>query len=378
MTTEQLFPEPNSSESEPASPHNGSVGDALSRPIPTDAALMAHEGDYTADFDPEPADQALEYRLREEISTLNRTVWENRIGPGDLDRWLERFETSEDAVALGHDDGATRLHALFLLSQFLYFGDREVRALLRTLFEEFIRYPVVSELRRALNDTLKIDDLYGSFELALRRTRFLGVGNPSESGPHLLYYFRQENRLGKELFRNVYELLDRTDKQCPVLREPSVLNYVFIDDFCGTGEQATEFYHDAVEEVRVASVTTGNDVRFSYLALAARTDGLEYVRQNSMFDQVDSVLKLDSSFETFSDVSRYFQPPLPEGISKSTAEQLCFYFGSQLWPYHPLGYQNSALMLGFRHNTPDNTLPIFWFGEERSGWFPIFRRYHKK
>lgn len=29
------------------------------------------------------------------------------------------------------------------------------------------------------------------------------------------------------------------------------------------------------------------------------------------------------------------------------------------------------------HNTPDNTLPIIWFDEDKSMWTPIFRRYNK-
>lgn len=350
----------------------GSTGSATPAPLeaPDEVAVASVE-----DEDPRIA---VERRLREEILALNATVWEHRIGPGDLDRWLERLDATEDASALGDDDGSTRLHALYLLSQFLYFGDREVRALLRTLYEDLVRYPVVSQLRRALGDTRRQDRLEAGFQLALRATRFLGVGNPSESGPHLLYYFRQENGLPKEVFRNVYELLDRRDKQQPVLAEPPVAHYVFLDDFCGTGEQASDFYWQAVHDVREAAQAEGLDVRFSYLALAARTGGLARLRADSEFDNVDAVLKLDTSFAAFSPESRYFQPPLPVGISKAFAENLCFWHGTELWERHPLGYQGCALLLGFRHNTPDNTLPIFWFGEDGSGWFPIFRRYHKK
>ena len=63
---------------------------------------------------------------------------------------------------------------------------------------------------------------------------------------------------------------------------------------------------------------------------------------------------------------------------KGRARDLCLRCGEQLVPSHPLGYRDGQLLLGFSHNTPDNTLPVFWY-EERDGpnWRPMFRRYPK-
>ena len=49
----------------------------------------------------------------------------------------------------------------------------------------------------------------------------------------------------------------------------------------------------------------------------------------------------------------------------------------QLAAKHQLGYGDGQLLLGLFHNTPDNTLPIFWFNEEGKEWYPIFKRYNK-
>ena len=42
-----------------------------------------------------------------------------------------------------------------------------------------------------------------------------------------------------------------------------------------------------------------------------------------------------------------------------------------------LGFKDCQLLLGFNHNTPDNTLPIFWYDEKNYNWYPIFKRYKK-
>lgn len=45
--------------------------------------------------------------------------------------------------------------------------------------------------------------------------------------------------------------------------------------------------------------------------------------------------------------------------------------------HRALGFGNNQLLISMHHNTPDNTLPIIWFDEDKSMWTPIFRRYNK-
>jgi hypothetical protein len=42
-------------------------------------------------------------------------------------------------------------------------------------------------------------------------------------------------------------------------------------------------------------------------------------------------------------------------------------YGKKLYKNHMLGYKDSQLLLGLEHNTPNNTLPIFW---SEKGWNP--------
>ena len=59
----------------------------------------------------------------------------------------------------------------------MYFGSRETRALLRSLFRDAYRYPIVESIRRATGDTLDAAYIHNQFAAELLATRFLGIGN---------------------------------------------------------------------------------------------------------------------------------------------------------------------------------------------------------
>jgi len=311
--------------------------------------------------------------LFQELNTLSRRVWEGNAKRAQIERWLNNFVPDAPSAP----DPSERLHALYLLAHFMYFGARETRALLRALYRELVRYPVVAEVRKALNDSRDVELLEQMFEVALQRTRFIGIGNPSDSGSYLLYHFRQENKLSRQLFISAHQILDRATGTAPSLRVPEVTRYIFLDDFCGSGQQAEDFSKQLVEELKTVSARQGFDVVVAYYVLVATSRGLDAVRARTKFDDVRCIVELDETFRCFSPNSRYFRNA-PKRIDASFAEQMSYYYGSQLFG-GPHGFGDSQLLIGFHHNTPDNTLPIFWYDEpRRSNWQPIFRRYHKK
>jgi len=321
------------------------------------------------------------------IKSLSESLWERKATQPTINEWLENFADVQD----GHTS-ARQLHALYLLSHFMYFGAREMRELMRVLFRDLYRYPIIEQLRNNNGHSTDTLLLNSRFQEELDNTLFLGIGNPSESGSHLLYYFRQENGLPKSLFVHTHELLVRSPRGAVdrflnwlsrgywrgkmSLRHPSVTRYVFIDDFCGSGHQAQEYSSQIVEDIKALSPTS----EVSYFVLCATSEGLEAVRDNTLFDVVRCVFELDTSFRCFSSNSRYFPAPQPwSAIAGDVAEEMCVSYGSRLVPDAPLGYGDCQLLLGFHHNTPDNTLPIFWAGEDPLGppWKPMFKRYPK-
>jgi hypothetical protein len=306
--------------------------------------------------------------LVEKLKSLVETLWTGVVDWPMILRWLDNFAPDEEGA------DSERLHALFLLSQFMYFGSRELRELLRSVYRDLYRYPIIHALRRTNGDTTNCDELNALFADELERTRFLGVGNPSESGTHLLYYFRQENSLKRDLFANVHDIFIRMGGGPTVgLRWPDVTRYVFLDDLCGSGTQAVEYSNRVVNDLK----RTNPSVYVAYYALFATTSGLAYARARTAFDSVQAVLELDHTFKCFDLDSRYFKNSYPE-IKQPFADQMCRGYGARLLAAWPLGYKDGQLLIGFFHNVPDNALPILWHdGTPRMKWVPIFRRYPK-
>ena len=189
------------------------------------------------------------------------------------------------------------------------------------------------------------------------------------------------------------EILDRSHN--PIrLRFSEVKHYVFIDDFCGSGSQATSdnIIKQCVSELKKLST----DVKISYLMLFATSTGIKNVKDSRLYDRVEAVIELDDTYKCFDANSRIF--PQREGaiFDKEFTREFCYRHGRPLFysinqkegctgneleqksDSAALGWGDCQLLLGFFHNTPDNTLPIIWYDEEDIDWFPIFKRYNKK
>lgn len=320
------------------------------------------------------------------IEILNSTLWESRALRPRVDEWLSNFETEQE-----------KEYALYMLSRLMYFNSSNIRHLLKSLYRDLFRYPIIEEIRRANGNTLDERMIEDSYRKELNNTRFLGVGNPSESGVHLLYYFRQENKIPKNLFVNTDDIViyerDTDGNIQPKLREKykNVKRFVFIDDLCGSGDQATNDSSNVkrcVNNLRVFA----KDAEISYLMLFGMTNGIEVVRKSGLYHDAQAVVELDESYKCFGDKSRYFN----DGVhDKDIARDMAYRYGYQIWDKylsllgcdeyirkntaseHALGYKKSQLLISMHHNTPDNTLPIIWFDEDESVWKPIFKRYNK-
>lgn len=309
--------------------------------------------------------------LYAKIKTLNEYLWEGRTPRAIVDEWLSNFRGRRVC------EPAERAHALYLLSRFLYFGEREVRGLLRSMFQDMVRNPLTVEARKHVSNSNDFDAIHQAFVEELDRTRFVALGSPSESGTHILYQFRQESRLSTNLFPNLGDLITGPLNDLGTKWVDSeVKRLVFIDDFCGTGQQVTEIATRTVPLLRRAAQDSGIALEVWYLTLVATEDGLRTVEQTCLFQHVRSLSVLDATYRVFGDTSQYFSDP-PAHIDKHICEEIMSYYGSQLFAQAPLGYGNSQLLLGFRHNVPDNTLPVIWLRSSVPWWLPVFERSHK-
>ncbi len=308
----------------------------------------------------------LEQRFIERIKILNSDVWRTDLTNADIDRWLANFTGQVEPVE------KERIHALHLLSNFVYFGSPEIRILLRAVYRDLYRYPIVQELRSAglIRSPLDVET---EFIKVRDRTRFLPMGNPAESGSLLLYFFRQENRLPKSLFAYERGLFSKSRPSGVVEIDSEIDLAVFIDDVLGSGSQAIDYSQRILGVLDDAAKRSARNFKTKYFVLFAKNQGLQIARK-TLFDTVRAVHEFDVSEELYNPDNRAFLNQDPE-IDIDVSRRVMSHYGTQVFKEGPLGWRDGQLLLGMHHNIPDNTLPVVW--SSRENWYPIFRRYEK-
>ncbi|MGE0553596.1 MAG: hypothetical protein AB7R55_09235, partial [Gemmatimonadales bacterium] len=317
--------------------------------------------------------------LTAKIKSLNEVAWEGRVDNPRLLNWLSNFTGAALDVQTEH------LNALHLLAGFVYFGSREIRTLLRSLYRDHVRHHLVARIRQRHGSTLSPERLQPLLAEELKHTRFVALGNPAESGAYLMYLFRQENHLPKDMFIHASEVIKerrprhlwsrlrlllggRTGR---AVRHRHVRHYFFLDDLCGSGQQAISYSRSVVSLLK--ALAPGAEV--GYLVLFANSDALDRVRRDASFDFVHATYHLEPSDKCFHPTARLFSQGMrPPEVDREAARKLASEYGKFLEPRHPLGYRDGQYALGFHHNVPDNTLPIFWCSESPSiPWHPVFQ-----
>jgi len=311
-------------------------------------------------------------KLKSRILTLTDWAWEGYPLWNDISNWLQNFKG-----LTGNTVEQEQIHALFILSEFLYFGNKQIRALLHALFRDHFLIPLIQKIRENNNNTRDIKKIKYILKNEIGKTRFLGIGNPSESGTHLLYFFRQENGLPPAFFWDISNILkiikDSDGKYITEITNPKIIRYVFIDDMCGTGDTTINFSKNILSKIKEKD----DRIEFYYLALFGTVSGLEKIRRNTVFKENSlAIFELDSSYQLLSKKSRYIEN-CPELIDKKIISQIVTHYGIKLWKEFPYGYGNNQLILGMHHNIPNNTIPIIWYEDENNTWKPIFKRYVK-
>lgn len=310
--------------------------------------------------------------IERSLMLLVNHAWDDEIRWPEILAWAENF--SGDLL----DSDIEREHALLALGRFIYFGRRLVREMLRSLYRDQFEAPLIQRIRRRLRGTRDSKAIQFLFQQELAATRFIGLGNPSESGAHLLYYFRQVNKLPKELFADINRafILDPSIGASKILRlgEPTVSKYVFFDDIVGSAQQSTSYLSEYLQRIR----RQFPNLELRFMSLFATTDGLARLNEDAFFrGRASCLFELDASYKAFHPQQRYFSTSLAPDFDPAVFQAIAQHYGGRLLPQHPLGYRDGQLMIGFTYNTPDNTLPIFWNEGTLLPWSPVFMRYEK-
>lgn len=316
---------------------------------------------------------AADYEKR--VRTLVNHAWDREVGWPEISSWLDNFR----GEFLPADQ--EKLYGIFALTKFMYFGKRLMREMLRSLYRDHFESPLLQRIRRNLRGSRDVRAIRDLYKQELAATRFIGVGNPSESGAHLLYYFRQVNRLPKGLFSDIAGAFQpamsrATGEAYLVPKDSAVTRYVFFDDLVGSGTQVSQYLKKNLSDIRRG--TPGIDLK--HMSLFSTSKGLEKMNEQALFQGKSICLfELDNTFKAFEPESRYFSKP-PAWFSMNDVKRFAEGYGEKLRPGMDmaLGYKDGQVLLGFSHNTPDNAPPIFWEEGNFVAWNPVFVRYDKK
>lgn len=282
-----------------------------------------------------------EDNLIRQIRLTSEIVWKKQLSKTDIDLWLSNFKGEV------HEVEYERKIALWLLANFVFYNDDEVKHLCKTLYHDFIHSTI------NLNDN-SIEDAY---KVIFQRSRFFSLGVSGESSGYILYYFRKENSLPIKNFISNPENLS-----------PNVDTIVFVDDVALSGEgksQAADYITELKE--KYPSLENKKIVLLTFIATQEAKKFLEEEGYN-----VINCITLNERNRAFHENSLVFAH---FGEHLVNAKKMTEHYGKKIKPNNPLGYNDCQFMFGFFYNTPDNTLPIFWGTE--NNWKPILKRYQK-
>ena len=281
-------------------------------PQPTSITVAPH--------DQQASDLTINLKHHAEGITALVRQWKGVRTQDEIESWLLMFEDDERDVAIK------------LLSNTKYYSQKEIDKRCRILHGKFLRTAGQS----------------------LKHIWFFGMGGASKSGQMLLYRYRAVNSLSVSHFQEL--------RMLPAVAAKGVQILAFVDDFIGTGNQVTTFWHEELKSQR------GIDKAKLYcLVLFAFQSAIEYVQNQTPF-KVICVELLDERDRVFSSDCAIFS----DDEERRRAEEICRRHGEVLWPQHALGYDDSQLLIAFEYQAPNNSLPILW--SNAKGWLPIFKR----
>ncbi len=288
-------------------------------------------------------------KLKDLISKTSIIAWNAEMPETKINEWLQNF----DGTALGDIEAEKKL-ALWILLHFVFYTDNEVRVLCKSIYNEYIHHKLIEYKS---NGFLTKFNLREKAKYIIQNTLFIALGNDSESGANILYFFRQENKLPKHAF----DITFSNDFE----------NIVFIDDVTISGEQATKYIK------KYNAINRQNTYLLTFMATKASIKHFSFLSKDIKL--IHSIL-LDERAKIFSESSYVFSNEETKKIM-SAAEKMCHVYGKSILEHHyymaehPLGFDNGQYLFGFYYNTPDNALPVIWC--DLNGWKPAFKRYDK-
>lgn len=298
----------------------------------------------------------------------------------------KRFETYY--LTIGKEDIRNYLNQFFLLqgkkgAWYAYkilentriFSRSEVDRYFKELFQEKILSDVkeIYDVREGTHKTNSQKIIGPTIIKSIKYQNIIlsRIDAEGKSGAEMLRIFASTNGIIDKSVMASKDIKGYLDKN-------SNMNFIiiFVDDFIGTGDSATDNFNKFFNEFPQNYFDKHS---LYYCVICADSQGIE--KLNSKFNSFRKILSykiLSEEDKAFSEQSRIFL----NTQDRVEAERVFKLIGEQLEKRHPLGYKNMQALTVFWDNAPNDTLPaliksgrIKIKNESRlTEWIPLFAR----
>jgi hypothetical protein len=294
--------------------------------------------------------QALEsYQTKEEELYIHDTEISNLVKQWDLYRgqkisdnqvrdWLNQFQSNKEKVI-----------AFELLKSISFYSEAKIREKLSVIHEAIRRKIVFS---REKSKKVRKDILISCF------------GTASKSGATTLRMYASENKITTHNIKNF------SDIKKTITNDSNISAIVFIDDMLATGGSIISGLGEL--EKQCGDLISSRNIVVIVGVICGMSDGVENLENETFSFDVESVICdiLPVESKVFSEQSEVFK----DESERNFALTVCNKYGTQLQKMHPLGYEDSQLLIVFKDNCPNNSLPILWCSSNKPKWIPLFHR----
>lgn len=312
--------------------------------------------------------------------------------------WLKQFQEKNERK-LAYD---------FVIEKLIFISSLEINHLISNIFPDYIRPILIEEINKSKAPTnFNVVDIIKSedFLLLCRKSLFLGLSD----GARIDIFRRSSISISNEQVWQTYDiskekatdLKDKLKKDLKSLlsrdaneKESKFKMLFLIDDFSASGisylryeknEYKGKITKFLAENSELRNIIDQDDLKIYVVLYMATEKAKEYLEKKIEEWAVAIKTEIKLSCEIL------VIQLIPDNVSLSDKdanfiELLKKYFDKQIiddhylkgkceYPY--LGFDECALPLVLTHNTPNNSIPLLWFDEEKTykGLFPRMSRH---
>ncbi|NWD21701.1 ATP-binding protein [Pseudomonas yamanorum] len=264
-----------------------------------------------------------------------------QVGPTHVRAWLAQFENN-----------AERRLAFKLIQNLDFYGEARIREKLR-IVHDTIKREIVHSIKSG--ERVRKDILISAF------------GTISKSGATYVRMYATENSITS------HSVKPYSDLRKTILADEQIKAIVFIDDMVASGKTLIESINTLNTDI--GDILEKRKILVVVGIICGITQGVE--NSNKHIDTCNFGFKIELKVcdiigdhkKAFSSNSEIFEPE-----EQTKALTMARKYGSKLQSRHPLGFQDSQLLIVFKDNCPNNTLPIIWASANEPKWTPLFKR----